>query len=374
MALGAFAGSESHAMTAAAPKTNVYAVLTDEAEEPLKDDTRLSGTKAGRDGEPPSSARGSAQKHFGFDRRSGTGRGREVAKKGAGGKYTFGSVEDEVRDSLRGVKLEDAAQGVESGEGAADSASNLAGENKDTEAGLLSLEEYQQKLEKERAELMNKLVASKGPRLPGEESPDDAFRHAKRLDKTSTESDRDLGDALLASVAVKERKGRAATRTNSKSKRDSAKENLAAEFFTAPPPSARSRGPTDAPDDTGYHRARRSAVAGDAGVIRGHGGGGRQSRGHGSRRPARANAPATASGDAAGPAFGSHPQESNRDAATRPYRGRGGANAGYGVGSGRGRGRGRGARPTSSTRPRVSINTTDDIAFPSLGLPPDAAS
>ncbi|KAF6004628.1 hypothetical protein F1559_004828 [Cyanidiococcus yangmingshanensis] len=246
-------------MTATAPKTNVYAVLTDEAEEPLKDDTRLSGAKAGRDGEPPSSARGSAQKHFGFDRRSGTGRGREVAKKGAGGKYTFGSVEDEVRDSLRGVKLEDVA-GVGSGEGAADPESNLAGENKDTETGLLSLEEYQQKLEKERAELMNKLVASKGPRVPGEESPDDAFRHAKRLDKASAETDRDLGDALLASVGVKERKARAATRTNSKPKRDSAKENLAAEFFTAPPPSARSRGPTDAPDDTGYHRARRSAV------------------------------------------------------------------------------------------------------------------
>jgi hypothetical protein len=357
-------------MTATLPKTNVYAVLADEAEEPLKESTRAPSPREGRDGNPPSSARGSAQKHFGFDRRSGTGRGREVAKRGAGGKYTFGSVEDEVRNTLQGVQIEDAS-GADSGQVGADAEANHAGELKTADIGLLSLEEYQQRLERERAELSNKLVASKGPRRPGEENPSDAFRNSRRLDKDRAEADAVAGDDLLASVGVKEKKGRHASRAAGKSKRETAKENLAAEFFTSQPVGPRNRGQADGADDDAFHRPRRFDRAGDAGATRGRGGSG---RGRGARRPVRGTGAEFPAGDITGAARNPRSQEVHRDATTRRPRGRGTAGEGRAAGGSFGRGQGRGAHPGRSTRSGGSLNTTDDRAFPSLGPSPNSRS
>jgi hypothetical protein len=352
--------------------SNLFAVLSDETEGSQTEAAGASESKEKRPGDPPSSARGSAQKHFGFDRRSGTGRGREAAKKGAGGKYTFGSVEEDVRDALSGVKI-----ASESDAAAADGTEkddvNHVGESKSSEGALLSLEEYQQRLERERAELSNKLMASKGPRRPAEEQGDEVFRNAKRLDKNGVEVDADSQDALLGSISLKEKKTRAANRSSGKGKRDTGKENLAAEFFTAPPRVNRGhRAPGDVVEEDNPLRAKRSTGAEAAGPSRGRGrgrgGGSRGFRGAGARHPTAPHASESAVRDKHNASDNHETQEPNRGVSSRQQRTRGGSRTGAAPDSGRFRGRGRGgAASGTAPRPRAAINTTDDAAFPSLG-------
>ncbi|GJQ10991.1 hypothetical protein GpartN1_g2782.t1 [Galdieria partita] len=180
-----------------------------------------------------------------FDRHSGTGRGKEISKGGAGGRYVFGNAEEEARKLSEGVntalksglKDDEAVRSVEENiveevEGEEPEQETASGKVKEEEEPkeTLTLDEYLARQAERKLQLAN-LLGNKPSKTRETTTVDDSLKPWKREDDDDPTLS-EIGQKNLQQMTVNNRQKDIKNKTVDMTK----------EFFSEPPRRGRGRG------------------------------------------------------------------------------------------------------------------------------------